>query len=302
MWGGCKRKEKGCQGGLPGAFMFSDMDEVIILKVEGESVDILVEIDIDKYKPYVVIEHGKKVIYFKLKKALYGTLRAALLFWQNLSNNLRNWSFEPNPYDPCVMNKEINGHQMTIIWHVDDLMVSHKDQDAIDNLIGHLRQAYQHPTMPLVVHEGLVHEYLGMTFDFSSPEEVKIGMRDYINSIIEEGPTSSRGHANTPAAINLFEINTNSPYLNKDAKDLFHHLVAKLLFLCKRVRPDIHTTVAFLTTKVKQPTEDDQSALDRVIKYLNKTRELDLVLRVHDIQIIKWFIDASFGVHQDYKS
>ena len=191
---------------------------------------------------------------------------------------------------------------MTIIWHVDDLMVSHKDQDAIDNLIGHLRQAYQHPTMPLVVHEGLVHEYLGMTFDFSSPEEVKIGMRDYINSIIEEGPTSSRGHANTPVATNLFEINTNSPYLNKDAKDLFHHLVAKLLFLCKRVRPDIHTAVAFLTTKVKQPTEDDQSALDRVIKYLNKTRELDFVLRVHDIQIIKWFIDASFGVHQDYKS
>ena len=138
--------------------------------------------------------------------------------------------------------------------------------------IGHLRQAYQHPTMPLMVHEGQVREYLGMTFDFPSPEEVKISMRDYINSIIEEGPTSSRGHANTPAAINLFEINTNSPYLNKDAKDLFHHLVAKLLFLCKRVRPDIHTAVAFLTTKVKQPTEDDQSALDKVIKYLNKTR------------------------------
>ena len=105
-----KEKRKVVTVDLPGTFMFSNMDEVIILKVEGESVDMLVEIDVNKYKPYVVIEHGKKVIYFKLKKALYGTLRAALLFWQNVSNNLRNWSYEPNQYDPCVMNKEINGH------------------------------------------------------------------------------------------------------------------------------------------------------------------------------------------------
>jgi len=42
----------------------------------------------------------------------------------------------------------------------------------------------------------------------------------------------------------------------KDAQ-FFHHYMAKLLFLCKRARPDIHTAVAFLSTRVKNPDTDD---------------------------------------------
>ena len=42
--------------------------------------------------------------------------------------------FKINPYDPCVLNKMVNGHQMTIYWHVDDLKVSHKDKNAVTAL------------------------------------------------------------------------------------------------------------------------------------------------------------------------
>jgi len=45
----------------------------------------------------MTIKHGKKVIYVQLLKALYGTLQAALLFWQNLSSFLiDNLGFVPN--------------------------------------------------------------------------------------------------------------------------------------------------------------------------------------------------------------
>jgi hypothetical protein len=43
-------------------------------------------------------------MYVKLKKALYGTLQASLLFWKNLSKSLHEWGFETNPYDVCVVN------------------------------------------------------------------------------------------------------------------------------------------------------------------------------------------------------
>ena len=36
-----------------------------------------------------------------------------------------------NRYDPCVTNKVIDGTQMTVAWHVDDLKVSHKKLSAI---------------------------------------------------------------------------------------------------------------------------------------------------------------------------
>ena len=37
----------------------------------------------------------------------------------------------------------------------------------------------------------------------------------------------------------------------------FHTYVAKGLFLCKHAHPDIHTTIAFLTTRVTVPETDD---------------------------------------------
>ena len=42
--------------------------------------------------------------------------------------------FKINPYDPCVLNKMVNGHQMTIYWHVDDLKVSHKNENDVTAL------------------------------------------------------------------------------------------------------------------------------------------------------------------------
>ena len=54
------------------------------------------------------------MLYVRLRKALYGMLRAALLFYKILRNDLENIGFEINPYDPCVANKMVSGHQMTI--------------------------------------------------------------------------------------------------------------------------------------------------------------------------------------------
>ena len=55
-------------------------------------------------------EQEKPVIYTELDKALYGTLQAALLFWEDLSGFLiKELGFKPNPYDHCVVNKSIRG-------------------------------------------------------------------------------------------------------------------------------------------------------------------------------------------------
>ena len=76
-------------------------------------------------------------MYVKLRKALYGTLQAAMLFWQDLTRTLTDWGFIVNPYDRCVANKMVNGSQCTVLWHVDDLKISHKE---IANDLGTARE------------------------------------------------------------------------------------------------------------------------------------------------------------------
>ena len=67
---------------------------------------------------------------------------------------------------------------------------------------------------------------------------------------------------------------------------LFHHNVAKLLFLCKQARPDMQTVVAFLSTRVQWLDHDDYKKLACAMKYLPKTITLPLMLDADDIQLI----------------
>ena len=75
-----------------------------------------------------------------------------------------------------------------------------------------------------------------------------------------------------------------------------------MLYLCKRARPDMQTAIAFLCTRVKQPDVDDWKKLARAIRYLRGTKDLGLTLEADGSGIIKWWIDASFAVHQDMHS
>jgi hypothetical protein len=77
-------------------------------------------------------------------------------------------------------------------------------------------------------------------------------------SELKELPADMFGTVRTPAASHLFDVNDDTEKLNAELSDFFHHNVAKLLFLCKRARPDIQTVIAFLCTRVKEPDVDDK--------------------------------------------
>jgi hypothetical protein len=71
--------------------------------------------------------------------------------------------------------------------------------------------------------------------------------------------------------------------------------------MATRARRDKQTAVAFLTTRVKNPDEDDWGKLKRVLKYLNGTKYLKLNLSVENLGVLKWFVDGSHNVHWDCK-
>ena len=150
---------------------------------------------------------------------------------------------------------------------------------------------------------GKRHEYLGMHLDFKQPGKVQIDMRDYVNKRVLAGlPDKYKGTATTPASLHLFELRDGDPLLGDKEADEFHSIVAKLLFLCKRGRPDLQTAVAYFCTRVKSPTTDDQAKLIRTIKYLRGTRDLTLTLSADNMNVMKWWVDAAYGVHPDMKS
>ena len=75
--------------------------------------------------------------------ALYGIMKAALLFYIKFVKNLKSIGFELNPYDPCVSNKIVDGAQLTVVWHVDDMKVSHMDAGVVTQMSVWLQKTYE---------------------------------------------------------------------------------------------------------------------------------------------------------------
>jgi hypothetical protein len=61
-----------------------------------------------------------------------------------------------------------------------------------------------------------VHNYLGMTFDFSEDGVVKITRKDYIKEMLDEVPDNMGGKVATPAENHLFMASDGHKLLNKD--------------------------------------------------------------------------------------
>ena len=60
--------------------------------------------------------------------------------------------------------------------------------------------------------------------------------------------------------------------------------------------------MAYLTTRVRAPDEDDYKKLTRVMKYLRESIDKILMLEADAMHLVNWWVDASFAVHHDLKS
>ncbi len=61
-------------------------------------------------------------------------------YTKKLVVELQDMGLEINPYNLCVANKMANGLQMTIRWHVDDLIISHLKQEEIMQVAEQIRK------------------------------------------------------------------------------------------------------------------------------------------------------------------
>ena len=148
-------------------------------------------------------DNGKKILDVELFRALYGFLFSALLFYWKLQGNLELYGFAVNPYNPYVTNKLVNGSQITIVWHVENLKISHTDPAEVTELINYLEKIYG----KMAVHRGEHLTYLGMDLYYINKGEVFIAVSSYIKEALEEFPEEDLTPASIPASDHLFKLN-----------------------------------------------------------------------------------------------
>ena len=80
------------------------------------------------------------MLYVRALNAIYGIMKSALLFYQKFVGDLMTIGFKLNPYDSCVANKTINGNQLTLVWHVNNIKAIHVEAEVVTRMAKLLRK------------------------------------------------------------------------------------------------------------------------------------------------------------------
>ena len=103
---------------------------------------------------------------------------------------------------------------------------------------------------------GKKHSHVKFTLNYSIKGQVFIDMKDCVADVIKEFENEIISRIKNPANDELFEVCDSKPSF-KEKKKEFHIMIAKAPFLTKRARSDIEYVVAFLSTRVFKPNEED---------------------------------------------
>jgi hypothetical protein len=147
---------------VPSAFVNTNVDNDVLMVLKGELAEVMIQIAPQGYRKYVTVDKkGVKLLYLKLQKALYGLMRASLLFYRKLQKEFDAYGLKVNPYNPCVANMETkSGKQLTVIWHVDNLMALCKDDFELTKFLCYLGKIYG---TKLSMHTGQKHNSVVVT-------------------------------------------------------------------------------------------------------------------------------------------
>ena len=283
---------------VSGAYLNAEMDDLVIIRLTGKTVDLMCRVN-PEWSKYVIFEGKTKVLYLRCNRALYGCVKSGLLWYELFTSVLVGMGFELNPYDPCIANATIKGKQCTICWYVDDTKISHVNRRVVTNILNRIEDRFD----KLTITRGRRHEFLGMNIYYPGDGNVEVLMDRYIREAITDSNlhiTSSE--CKTPAASTLAEIGPDETDLPERRAKTFHSIVAKLIYVGTRARGDILPTLGYLCSRVSRPTDNDERKLKRLLTYLKRTINKQLILGADSLNTFSTWVDASFAPHTDKRS
>jgi len=243
---------------IGGAFLCAKIGEEVFLQLDRKMTELAVG-----YMPKLGewVQQEDQTLFVKVDKVMYGLIQSPKLWYKELTQCLVSHGFKICESDECILHKKTqDGKHIILILYVDDILIMLGNRETRLWIGDILEKEYEKITFD----GSKKFTYLGMVLT-QNDHGFEVSMRSYVEGILELYGKDVK-ECVTPAKTNLFMINL-SPLLNKQEKELFHSIVAKLLYLGKRGRPDILLAVQFLCTHVKALTCDDRRKLEHMLGY-----------------------------------
>lgn len=248
------------------------------------------ELEDDVYitQPAKFVDEKRPHHVLKLKKALYGLRQSGRQWNRKLNSILNEIGFIACGSEPCLYIKRANNNVNIIAVYVDDMLLGCSNIDDLDIIKREISKRFE------IVDKGPVNHFLNMEIERDGPTgSIAISQRANIKQLLKRYGLEDCRSVSTPLEPN-FQVACNVEDCKRVSQLEYQSLIGSLMYIGICTRPDIIHSVSKLSQKNKDPHGEHFTAAKRVLKYLNKT--IDLQLKYYRTgEAIKCYVDADWG-------
>ncbi|OAQ57989.1 integrase, catalytic core [Purpureocillium lilacinum] len=224
----------------------------------------------------------------ELEKALYGLRESPLLWYNEVSQALKEAGIDRTDEEPCVFT---NG-KILVLEYVDDILVvgPRQEKEAIDVLVRHLQSKYD-------LREEDFRWYLGIRVVRDRPNRrIYLCQDAYIDKVARKFRLSDSKVRVPSIPITTVPLTKHAGQASKDEIKAYQARVGSLMYVAVMTRPDISRAAAQLARFLTNPSPEHLAAANQCIRYLYTTRYLAIVYNgMHDGEALVIASDASFA-------
>jgi hypothetical protein len=238
-------------------------------------------------QPYHMTDGTPRVC--KLRKALYGLKQAPRIWYQTLTNFLRNLGFEPITADFGIFVRS----NMYIAVYVDDLLIVGPSIAEIKKIKRSLRNRFQMTDL------GPCSYYLGISIQRDRQNrKLSLSQEAYIDKVAHQFDIGNCAPIGTPIETSPLPENSPDYTCVPDRRTSYQRMVGSLMYIMLGTRGDIAYAVSVASRSLANPGPQHIKLAQRILRYLKGTKSLKLAYKGQP-QRLEGFTDADWGGCRD---
>lgn len=237
------------------AFLYGKLDE---------------EIYMEQPEGFKIKGQERKVL--RLRRAIYGLKQAALAWWRELANSLKEMGFKRLYSDAGIfICRHSDGTFAIIVAYVDDVLFVGPNKSFIFSKKQLFMTKWECRDL------GDCKEFLRMRVQRKG-RSIYIDQCSYLEKVVERFGMTNAKYARTPLPTG-YTPTPNQGEVNPHMRTLFQQIIGSLLYIMLGTRPDIAFAVTKLAQHAANPSKEHLDKAKYILRYLAGTAKYALVYK-----------------------
>ncbi|SYW84968.1 uncharacterized protein UHO2_06624 [Ustilago hordei] len=212
---------------------------------------------------------------YKVIKGLYGLKQSGREWNQEFDRSLRRMGFFQVECAPCIYTKGQGEDMAIVVFYVDDTLVIAPRLETVLKVKKQIGQRWK------MEDSGEVSHFLGIKISRDrAMRTMTIGQSGYIDQVLAK----HLDKRTKPTMVPMQSIPEGTLVASAAQQKEYPVIVGKLLWVANSTWPDLSLTMGVLARHMREPSQEHYQAAQRVLRYLESTRQVGLVYRASESQ------------------